>query len=340
MDVAGKAFAIIDPLLEPLVSPATADEGDRFLSDLISMHAQPLIDRIIRYKLHFARENSDGEDLRQEAITQLLAELRRFRERPEAHPISDLRGLAAVIAHRTCSGWMRRQFPLRYALKNRLYYVLTHNKQLALWQDPKNNWIAGLAAWKPQKNAIVDGRIDLADHTLTEPVRRLLGGGRLEEVANALIAVFKNIDRPVEFDQLVSGLFALSPREAPVENVEQRAAVTDVDPAWRAEKRIFLQRLWEEVQRLPRHQRVALLLNLRDSETTDCIMLFPSSGIASVRQLADALEIPPETFARLWNELPLEDARIAEILQLTRQQVINARKSARERLTRQLKGFI
>jgi len=38
--------------------------------------------------------------------------------------------------------------------------------------------------------------------------------------------------------------------------------------------------------------------------------------------------------------LPLEDAKIAELLQLTRRQVINARKSARQRLTRRLKGFI
>jgi hypothetical protein len=42
----------------------------------------------------------------------------------------------------------------------------------------------------------------------------------------------------------------------------------------------------------------------------------------------------------LWSELPLEEARIAELLQLTRQQVINARKSARNRLTRRLRGFI
>jgi hypothetical protein len=38
--------------------------------------------------------------------------------------------------------------------------------------------------------------------------------------------------------------------------------------------------------------------------------------------------------------LLLEDAKIAELLQLTRRQVINARKSARRRLTRRLKGFI
>ncbi len=43
--------------------------------------------------------------------------------------------------------------------------------------------------------------------------------------------------------------------------------------------------------------------------------------------------------AELWNQLPLDDAAIAELLDLTRQHVVNLRKSARKRLTRRLKGF-
>ena len=46
-----------------------------------------------------------------------------------------------------------------------------------------------------------------------------------------------------------------------------------------------------------------------------------------------------EEFGEIWNELPLDDKRIAALLGLTRQQVINLRKSARERLTRRMKDF-
>jgi hypothetical protein len=98
--------------------------------------------------------------------------------------------------------------------------------------------------------------------------------------------------------------------------------------------------LWEELQQLPRNQRAALLLNLKDSSGFSSITLFPATGIATLRQLGAALEINAEDFAAVWNELPLEDARIAEMLGLTRQQVINARKSGRERLARRLRGFI
>jgi hypothetical protein len=47
-----------------------------------------------------------------------------------------------------------------------------------------------------------------------------------------------------------------------------------------------------------------------------------------------------EKLAELCGGLTLEDAKIAELLQLTQRQVINARKSTRQRPTRRLKGFI
>ena len=47
----------------------------------------------------------------------------------------------------------------------------------------------------------------------------------------------------------------------------------EADVALRVEKRIFLQRLWDEALQLPRQQRVALLLNLRDAEGRSCIAI-------------------------------------------------------------------
>ena len=154
--------------------------------------------------------------------------------------------------------------------------------------------------------------------------------------------------QPIELDELVTAVASLlgisdQPIESIAEEEDAVASVPDVaepDPAWRIEKRMFLQRLWEELEQLPRNQRAALLLNLKETSGFGCITLFPATGVASVRQLAAAVEMTPESFAELWNDLPLEDAKIAELLGLTRQQVINARKSGRERLTRRLRGFI
>jgi hypothetical protein len=48
--------------------------------------------------------------------------------------------------------------------------------------------------------------------------------------------------------------------------------------------------------------------------------------------------LAPEKLAEIWNDLPLEDTAIAAVLQVTQQQVINLRKSVRERVARRMRG--
>jgi DNA-directed RNA polymerase specialized sigma24 family protein len=103
------------------------------------------------------------------------------------------------------------------------------------------------------------------------------------------------------------------------------------------ERRIWLRDLWREIRQLPPRQRAALVLGLRDEQGGSAAVLLPLTGTASIRDIAEALQLPAERFARLWNRLPLDDAAIAELLGRSRQQVINLRKAARERLTRRMK---
>jgi hypothetical protein len=77
-------------------------------------------------------------------------------------------------------------------------------------------------------------------------------------------------------------------------------------------------------------------LNLRDEDGRDITTLITLARIASVRQIAEALAIQPEEFARLFHELPLDDLSIAEMLGTNRQRVINLRKAARLRLVRRM----
>lgn len=339
----------IDVLLEPLLIAPRDEQADAILSQLITDHAEPVIKGIIRFKLRLnpARESqrADADDLHQEAVLQLVAQLQRFRKLPGSNPITDLRGMAAIIAHRTCARWLRRQFPERHALKNRLHYLLTRQRGFALWQDENGKLIAGFAIWEKQKPASNVARLSELE-SLPHQIRALKSG-KAQELAQTIAAVFDYLRGPIEFDELVRGIAAIQGiSDQPIESIADDAdnafqpATGEPDPAWRMEKKMFLQRLWEELQQLPLNQRVALLLNLKDPSGSGCITLFPATGIATLRQLANALEISVERFAKVWNDLPLEDSKIAELLGLTRQQVINARKSGRERLARRLKGFI
>ena len=129
----------IDVLLEPLLTEASDQQIEELLSQLITVHAEPVIKGVIRFKLRLnsfrETQREEADDIHQEVILQLVTQLQRFRKTPSGYPITDVRGMAAVIAHRTCARWMRRQFPERHALKNRLHYLLTRQRGFALWQD-------------------------------------------------------------------------------------------------------------------------------------------------------------------------------------------------------------
>ena len=337
----------IDVLLEPLLTEVSDVQADEILSQLITVHAEPVIKGVIRFKLRLnsfrETQREESDDIHQEVVLQLLAQLQRFRKLPDSHPITDVRGMAAVIAHRTCARWMRRQFPERHALKNRLHYLLTRQRGFSLWQDSEGKLLAGFAVWQQQ----LQSTRTLPDIEKLPNNIRGLKSDKPQQLAELLASLFNYLGGPVEFDELVSGVAALQGiSDQPIESLADdedatfEPAAAEPDPGWRTEKKFFLQRLWEELQQLPLNQRAALLLNLKDATGFGAITLFPATGIASVRQLATALEIKPEELATMWNDLPIEDTRIAELTGLTRQQVINARKSGRERLARRLKGFI
>jgi hypothetical protein len=116
---------------------------------------------------------------------------------------------------------------------------------------------------------------------------------------------------------------------------DQRPAILDV-----LTHRAHLERLWGEIRELPPRQRAALLLNLRDDEGRGMIELWPQTGIAPMTELARVLELTEAEFLELWPTLPRDDQWIAERLGVTRRQVINLRKCARERLARRLRVIL
>jgi DNA-directed RNA polymerase specialized sigma24 family protein len=100
--------------------------------------------------------------------------------------------------------------------------------------------------------------------------------------------------------------------------------------------RSALVEVWREIALLPPRQRIALLLGLRDETGSPIASLLILLRIATFDDLAVAVELTSGQLAAIWDQLPLPDSAIAERLDLSRQQVINLRKSARERLARRL----
>lgn len=124
-----------------------------------------------------------------------------------------------------------------------------------------------------------------------------------------------------------------------IEAGEHAGPVVESDPEAALDRRTWLTRLWAEIRELPLPQRIALLFHIRSEEGTSALFLLPVTGIAGIRQIAEMLGMAAEELGALWNRLPLDDLTTAARLGLTRQQVINLRKSARERLARRMKSM-
>jgi hypothetical protein len=95
----------------------------------------------------------------------------------------------------------------------------------------------------------------------------------------------------------------------------------------------FVKALWPEVATLPLRQRWAFILHLERDE----VIAFVQHGCCTLSKVAEALETTPVEFAEWFAQLPVPDELISTRLQVSRRQVINLRKCARERLSRRLR---
>lgn len=353
-----------DSLLQPFLLATDQTESDRHLERLIHEHAEPIIKGILRRRVYVrlsrtesvrqSQDEQDAEDVRGEVIVQLLTRLHGLKSNPNSEGISNLRAYVAVTTYRTCDKHLRQRYPQRWRLKSRLRYLLTHQPGFALWQIDDGEWWGGFAVWQEGKKAsIQSGRLQqLRDHPQTF-AQDALGGedARRMSLADVVAAIFDWVSQPVALDDLVGVIadlqgirdetatsFAGNDDDGNgyvLERVGDQRMTVDAE----VDQRVHLQWLWTEIRQLPPRQCAALLLNLRDAQGRGVIALLPLTGVATMRQIAKALDMPAEKFAQLWNDLPLDDETIARHLGVTRQQVINLRKVARERLLRRTREF-
>ena len=324
-----------DTLLKSYLTCDQAPAAEKLLQELVEA-ARPITEGIVRRRLVFysASEIQDREDVCGEVIVELLRRLRALREGENAVPIESFSGYVAASAQHACDEYLRHKHPQRRRLKTRLRYLLSTEPGFAVWEDPAaagKDWVCGLKTWQGIERAKPrEGWQELSGAISSDRSRR--------GVVAMLAAIFDVAKAPLLLDELVSvtaKLWGVTDRVVQVDP-ERRNGSLGPDPESYLLERRGLERLWDEIGQLPIWQRAALLLNLRSGEGDSPIVFFPVMGIASIRQIAEVLQIPAGEFAALWNQLPVDDQMIAGRLGVTRQQVINLRKSARERLRRKI----
>jgi RNA polymerase sigma factor (sigma-70 family) len=310
-----------DAVLAPLLASATDDEANRALAELLDTHVVWRVERILDRQFARSRMNPHHrEDLRSDILLRLLTHLQRVRA--DGPRIGDFKAYVSVVAFHAFDDLLRRAYPLRAKLKNQIRYVLREDARFSTWKSDGGETLCGLREWEGRTAGAVS------------PGWRVSAG----DVRAALVELFRLSGAPLELDDVTGllGAALIPPQGAPPEAAEE--AADERLPGDNLENEEQLRQVWTEIIALPVHQRVALILHARDSAGESVTRLLCLTGLASVRDIARTLEMEPQAFASLWQDLPLDDLRIAGILQCTRQQVINARRSARERLVRRLRA--
>lgn len=260
------------------------------------------------------RDRQEAGDLEQEAIASVLQRLSQ-----SAESVEDLRGYVAVVTYNVWNAWLRRKHPRRWRMETRVVYLLRHAPRVREWTSAQGEWLA----------SVVPAEASIAD---PDALRKAMLATKAQPFAPFVVDLLTKLRCAVRVRELIEVL--VERFEPAGEELQEASIESDVEErlVWRG----TLAAAWREIVELPLSQRIALLLGLRGEGGEALLKMLPVTRVASIRAIAAALSIDPRELASLWPDLPLDDLTIAGRLGLTRQQVINLRKSARDRLRRRL----
>jgi len=330
-----------------LAATEPGDDPDTILDILLTDWAQPILNRVVRRRLGSLYTAVDAADLTGEAMLELLSRLRSLRDGSGGRWELPFEALAAGVAANTVYRFLARRFPERNRLRKRLRYVIETNDLFRLWVGANGSAICGLRRKSVFGGLASGGQGEEGALADAAGVQRCLEKLRnraipAEPLERLLLEILKTLKRPIDLSRLTGIVAEISGSREPswvpaADNAGEEAPGLPPDPAPSVATQLVLrervERLWLEILQLPARHRSALLLSAR-APSGAALWLVVDLGVASFREVAAALEMTVEELAGMWNRLPLDDREIAVRLGGERQQVINFRSTARERLAR------
>ncbi len=329
-----------DELLRLYLSEPFEENYARFLDLLIENYALPLIEKSLRTKFHesaskgFFVSAADFEDLSSESCLRLVEKLAAMRNEPDDKAIRNFNGYAATIAFNTWKEFLSDDAPNRKSLKNKIRYAIDHGEKFDVWRE-KTGIYCGLFAHKRRTKQISTG--DLTIH-----VREEFTDFRNAALPDLLFGILEKANSALKINELttiVARLWAIEDLpDISLDDFRENGFSSKKYRRSDFEMRFDLAQIWDEIRELPINQRVALLYNLRDEAGREMLLMFFNAKIATLREIAEAMNLSREECAKILPLLPFNDQTIAEKMSLTAKQVANLRKVARENLRRRLEG--
>jgi DNA-directed RNA polymerase specialized sigma24 family protein len=307
---------------------ATAEPSAGSLLERIVQESSLLLRQIVRQNLP-GFQHQDWEDAQSEAQLRWISRLAAWRdnaEKPSGEPQAYLR----TIGRNACADLMRSRYPARHALRRKLRFLIDEKAAFRFHADSTPPAVA-LSAWL--------GKETKEPQRWDECFRGMSHGWQKNPEA-FLQELLARIGHPVPFDSLVAALgrhLNLGEAEHSFDPLLHDRSATAQSPDSALERRARLERFWAVLPVLPERQRAALLLTLRDEQGEGVIEWLPALGLTTFEALATTLGMSLPELSAIWPRLPVDDQWLADRFGLTRQQVINLRKSARDKLARHLR---
>lgn len=353
----------MDSTLLAYLQITDAAERERLLNELILEQAAPAVRQTLRYRLRFRIEkggasptNPDAEDLYQDVITKLVKKLNGARPQDENADIKDFRQYAIRVAVNACNDYLRSKYPARTRLKDKVRDALERHRDFELWKSEQGETVCGFVAWrnvmKPCANyervrSLEEQPELIRQEWSAQLARTEWPNGRKLPLTNVIAGVFQWVGCPIELETLVNAIAViLDVQELQFESLEDDSSpltlavhVGNPSPDQEHEKIVeetnTLQRLWDEICRMPPNQREAMIFSFKDSRGEDLLSLLFYAGVTTPSQMASALNLPLDRLMTIWKKMPMPNAEIADEFGVERQQVnkwlYRARKQIRKR---------
>jgi DNA-directed RNA polymerase specialized sigma24 family protein len=324
-----------------------SEDSNQISSDLLEMY-RPMIRRIVASRLAAVPShlgNSRGQDLEDvisECSLRVVIALNKLTSTSSLSSIADLASYIAKTTHNACSEYISNSSYNWQNLKRRVRYVLELHPEF--FHD-RTSQLCGLSSWDVSTG--FERSVDLTDllnnPTIFRKHQRAKQRSSEEEVVQLLKDIFNYSKQPIELKDLVV-IFAnnLGPNGIGVlleHNVTSDSLnIASRSPNVEDQKLDYCsaRHLIHLISTLSRHHRLVLLLNLKTDTGYDVIRELVEFGEISDKDLSHLLDMEPNEAFELLNRLPMDDNGIAELLGVSRQQVINYRSTARSMLNRQL----
>ena len=202
----------LDPSLLPFLTADDAREEAAALARLNTEQIEPIVKRGVGYKLGFYRPRNGGNSHRPEfdeiyndIQVRLLMRLRALKQDPAQNRIANLRGYVATVTRNTCDEYLRRKYPLRRSLKDRVRHHLHSHSEFVVWEDAEHNLVAGLSARHDRACAAAD-HLPVTGSQLREVLHEEFADRRFSATAtqDLLSAIFAIANAPLDLDQLTA----------------------------------------------------------------------------------------------------------------------------------------